>query len=114
MRRIRTVAYAIAATTFLSVATVSLAADPRETGRECWEDYSFCAVGAGDVTSWRTVCYSDYLICLQAPPVLECLPEDVAACDAARSPCETRNDVYAVGAAFCAEDYDVCLDAHSC
>jgi hypothetical protein len=98
----------------LSGAFAQSLADAREDRVRCWESYSFCVVGAGEVESWRTVCYSDYTACMQDPAEIECRDEDRTFCQSASSRCTSRLGGRDTGAYQCGEDHRVCLDAHDC
>ncbi|MGI9414141.1 MAG: hypothetical protein ACR2PM_10755 [Hyphomicrobiales bacterium] len=90
------------------------AADPREERTGCWESYNICVVGAGRAEAWRTVCYSDYSVCMKNPPELQCRDEDKANCTAVRKECAGRSDGSEVSRYHCREDQQVCLDAFGC
>ncbi len=109
-------AFAICITTSIMAFAVINAANagPREDRRACWQAYKLCAIGAGDVESWRTVCYSDYTVCIQDPDLVECTSDDRAYCLSSKSQCESRYGGRDIGVSQCDADHSVCLDAHEC
>jgi hypothetical protein len=114
MARIRLLPTALSLALMIGLPALVAHAGAREDSRACWENYALCASGAGDMNSWRTVCYSDYTACMGNTPPVECLPDDEAYCSDARTRCAVRSSDLDNGDALCSEDHQVCLDTHGC